>query len=103
MKDYARAFYKSKQWRETERAYMAYRHGICERCGRPARVVHHRTYIRPDNINDPSVTLDWGNLEALCMECHNREHSGGDVTRDGLAFNADGELVEVRRQESAGR
>ena len=99
MKDYARAFYLSRAWEQTRAAYMAYRHGICERCGRPARVVHHRRYITPENINDPSVTLDWANLEALCQECHNREHSAGAEVREGLAFTADGQLVETGRRE----
>lgn len=99
MKDYARAFYLSRAWEQTRAAYMAYRHGICERCGRPARVVHHRRYISPENINDPSVTLDWANLEALCQECHNREHSAGAEVREGLAFTADGQLVETGRRE----
>lgn len=97
MKDYARSFYKGKQWRETERAYMAYRHGICERCGKPARVVHHRVWLTPENIGDPYISLDWSNLEALCMECHNREHTAKGAVREGLAFNSDGELVEVDR------
>ena len=26
------------------------------------------------NINDISVTLCWDNLEALCQDCHNKEH-----------------------------
>lgn len=99
MKDYARAFYLSRAWEQTRAAYMAYRHGICERCGRPARIVHHREYIRPETINDPSVTLDWANLEALCQECHNREHSAGSEVREGLAFTADGQLVETGRRE----
>lgn len=99
MKDYARAFYLSRAWEQTRAAYMAYRHGICERCGRPARIVHHREYIRPETINDPSVTLDWANLEALCQECHNREHSAGAEVREGLAFTADGQLAETGRRE----
>lgn len=55
--------------------------GLCERClahGRytPAEIVHHKIYITPDNIGEPSITLDWNNLEAVCRSCHEAEHRG---------------------------
>lgn len=54
-------------------------HGLCERCLKngdlvPAKIVHHKIYLTPQNINDPRITLDYSNLEALCQDCHNREH-----------------------------
>ncbi len=78
MKDYARSFYTSKLWKSTQAAYMVGQHYICERCGIMARVVHHKKYITPQNIHDPAVTLDWANLEALCMDCHNAEHGSAE-------------------------
>jgi len=93
MKDYARSFYKSKAWRDTQAAYMSSKHYICERCGDMAKVVHHREYITPENINDPNITLSWSNLEALCQDCHNKEHSSAEVCAEGLSFNSKGELV----------
>ena len=80
MKPYARAFYKSAAWEACRRAYLKKVGGLCERClkeGRytPAEIVHHKCYITPENINDASVTLNPKNLEALCMEHHNREHT----------------------------
>ena len=98
-KDYARGFYNGSAWRRTQAAYMASRNGVCERCGGLARIVHHRRYITPQNIQDPSVTLDWANLEALCIDCHNAEHmSSGGVCAPGLAFDAAGNIVPVDRK-----
>jgi len=94
MKDYARSFYKSKAWESTQAAYMASQHYVCERCGNVARVVHHRTYINPKNINDPNIILDWANLEALCMDCHNKEHGTSPACADGLKFDVMGNIVK---------
>ena len=33
-----------------------------------------KSYLTPENILDPSVTLNFDNLEFLCHDCHNREH-----------------------------
>ena len=91
--DYAISFYNSKAWRSTQAAYMASQYHICENCGSAARIVHHREHITPENINDPETTLDWKNLQALCIDCHNAEHIGAAVCAEGLQFNSDGELV----------
>ena len=97
-KDYARGFYNSFAWRRTQAAYMASRCYVCERCGRPARIVHHKNYITPQNIHDPYVTLDWANLEALCIDCHNAEHISVGACAPGLRFNSEGELVPTAAQ-----
>ncbi len=93
MKEYARSFYKSKAWMKTQAAYMSSKNYICERCGGMAKIVHHKTYITPQNINDPNITLSWSNLEALCQDCHNKEHSSAGVCAEGLSFNSKGELI----------
>lgn len=97
MKDYAKGFYNSKAWRDTQAAYMASKHYICERCGKPARIVHHKTYITPQNIHDVNITLNWSNLEALCQDCHNKEHSSAEVCAEGLAFDSNGILIKSPR------
>lgn len=95
-KDYARSFYNSKAWRDTQAAYMESHNYVCERCGNVARIVHHIRYISPQNINDPNITLNWDNLCALCIDCHNAEHMGkGGACASGLRFNSDGELVPM--------
>lgn len=74
MKVWAKSFYLSAAWEHTRASYLVSQDYICERCGEPAKVVHHRKWLNEKNINDASVTLNWGNLEALCQECHNKEH-----------------------------
>lgn len=101
-KDYAENFYKSEAWEKCRAAFIVSRFGLCERCGRPGRIVHHKIYITPDNIDNPDITLNWDNLELLCQDCHNREHHSGDIVRDGLVFNADGELVEAPPHKISG-
>jgi 5-methylcytosine-specific restriction endonuclease McrA len=92
MKPWAKSFYKSKAWRQCRDAFFASRYGLCERCGKPGVIVHHKIKLTPSNINDPTVTLNWNNLELLCQDCHNKEH-GGSVTADGLEFDENGDLI----------
>lgn len=92
-KDYATSFYNSGAWKKTQAAYMMSQHYVCERCGNVARIVHHIKHITPANISDVHITLDWANLEALCMDCHNAEHMSVSACADGLRFNSKGELV----------
>jgi 5-methylcytosine-specific restriction protein A len=92
-REFAERFYKSKVWQDCRDAYFIYRYGLCERCGGPGKIVHHKVYLTPENINDPNITLSWSCLELICQDCHNKEHMGGDVTAEGLRFNEDGELV----------
>lgn len=83
MKPYAERFYKSPQWKKCRDAYMRSTGGLCEDCykeGRivPAEEVHHKIFITPQNINDPSITLNPGNLVALCRECHRKRHGASE-------------------------
>lgn len=93
MKDWAEAFYLSDVWRDTRDAYLLSRQNICERCGEPAKICHHKTWLTKNNINDVYITLSWDNLEALCQECHNKEHH---KKKSALrySFDADGNLIE---------
>lgn len=92
-KEWAEPFYKSKAWRKCRHAYFIYRHGLCERCGRPGDIVHHKIHLNPSNINNPNVTLNFDNLELLCIDCHNKEHSTKSPVADGLMFDEEGNLV----------
>ena len=99
-KDYARAFYDSPAWRRTREAYLQSKHYICEDCGGAASVVHHITYIKPWNVNNPEITLNWDNLKAVCEKCHAQEHAqdlkkrGGEARRNGVAFDEEGNLIK---------
>lgn len=65
---------------------------ICERCGEPAKICHHKIYLTRDNINNPYITLCWDNLEALCQDCHNKEHhKEGPKLR--YSFDEEGNIV----------
>lgn len=87
------AFYYSKAWRKLSRAFLLSKSYICERCGQPAELTHHKQHITQRNIHDPAVTLNPVNLEALCLNCHNTEHiSAGGTVAAGLAFDDNGEL-----------
>ena len=103
-KEWAKSFYSSKEWKECRVAYIDMVDGMCERClekekVNPGYIVHHKNHLTPDNINDPEVTLNFDELEYLCLDCHNEEHGVGsskEVTREGLIFNKHGELVEQK-------
>ncbi|MCM1122028.1 MAG: AAA family ATPase [Eubacterium sp.] len=100
-RDFARAFYDSQQWRKTSRAYLSSKNYICEDCGGAACIVHHIRHLAPWNINDPEITLDWGNLKAVCEKCHTEEHAKDDkafrgqpAKLNGIGFDEDGNAVE---------
>lgn len=98
MKDFAAAFYKSKAWKNCRATYMDSVGGLCEEClergiYRPAEIVHHVIEINPDNIQDPKVTLNWNNLEAVCRECHAEKH-GARARR--YAVDPQGKVVATR-------
>ena len=86
-------FYHSAAWRRLSRAFLLSRSYICERCGKPAEIAHHKQYITPGNLSDPAITLNADNLQALCLDCHNAEHFGAGVAvLKGLRFNENGDI-----------
>lgn len=74
MKQWARSFYLSAAWEQTRAAYLMSQDYICERCGEPAKIAHHKRWLNKNTINNADITLNWNNLEALCQDCHNKEH-----------------------------
>lgn len=99
-REFAEGFYRSRQWRETRRAYFESVHGLCERCMRAGvvkagEIVHHKVHLSPQNIGDPSVTLAFPNLELLCRDCHAKEHPEiyGRVAEQRVAFDENGNVV----------
>lgn len=79
MREFAKAFYKSKAWQNTREAYAASVGRLCERCQRAGvyragEIVHHKQELTPENISDPEVSLSWDNLELLCRDCHGKAH-----------------------------
>ena len=79
MKEFAYSFYNSKAWKRTRESYAKSQRNLCEICLskgllRPGEIVHHKVHLTPDNINDPTVTLSFDNLQCVCRECHAEIH-----------------------------
>ena len=96
-KPFARTFYTSRAWQKCRNEYAAYRGHLCEQCLRRnvlalGDIVHHKIELTPDNINDPSITLNFDNLELLCRQCHaerhdkKRKHRRYSIGPDGEIF-----------------
>lgn len=76
---WSQPFYSSYQWKKCRAAFISYKRGLCERCLKkgiltPGNHVHHKIFLTADNINDPSVTCNFDNLELLCEKCHEDLH-----------------------------
>lgn len=89
-------FYHTKTWQNCRQSYLV-THSLCERCLArglivPAKIVHHKTYLDDATVNIPELALNHDNLEALCMDCHNKEHHGDEIEQR-WNFNGEGELV----------
>ena len=96
---FAKWFYNSKEWLKVRAGYIESVNGLCERCLKKSRyvpgyIVHHKEYVKPENINDPNITLNWDNLEYLCTTCHQYEHFGKHIIREDVVFDDDGNLIE---------
>lgn len=86
MRSIEHEFYKSREWQRCRESYLQSVGYFCERCkakGKytPAKIVHHKTYLNEGNYKDPSVALNFDNLESLCQECHNKEHFADNYER----------------------
>ncbi len=97
-REFAKKFYKSKSWLKVREAVMQRDHYLCVRCGEVGQEVHHKEWIKPENINDPNITLNMNNLVTLCKDCHHKEHERNqftkhDVLEEGLMFDVDGNLI----------
>lgn len=95
-RQFAKAFYNSKEWKRV-RSYVLMRdHYRCQKCGRPAEEVHHKIHLNPVNIWDMNVSLNPDNLICLCKDCHFGEHRWNvDITGEGYEFDEFGQLVPM--------
>jgi 5-methylcytosine-specific restriction endonuclease McrA len=94
-KEFSKSFYNSKEWQGCREGYIKSVFGLCEKCKKPGDILHHKIILTPDNIDNPDITLNWNNLEYLCIECHNKAH-GRDysITREDLMFDSNGMLIK---------
>lgn len=70
---------------------------ICERCGEPASICHHRKYLNDQNVNDLSIALGFDNLECLCRDCHNKEHG---LKHSIILFDKSGSCSSVKKSST---
>lgn len=91
--EFAKAFYNSKEWKQCRAGYIASVFYLCEDCGKPGYIVHHKKPLTPENINDQRITLSWRNLKYVCKDCHEAEHHSSGSMRDGLVFDEEGNLI----------
>lgn len=81
MRNVSFPFYKSKQWRECRKAYLKTVSGLCEECKKrgilkSADIVHHKIVLDDEKARNPEIALNFSNLEAVCIDCHNKLHYG---------------------------
>jgi len=82
---FADQFYGSYAWQSCRKAYKEAKGRLCERCLAKGIInpgsrdnplqVHHKIHLTEDNLRDPSIALNWDNLELLCQQCHLEEHA----------------------------
>lgn len=101
-REFAKQFYNSREWKRCRAAYIARRRavdgGLCESCHeKPGYIVHHKTELNPDNINDPDIALGFNNLKYDCHVCHQKENArDGDVADlVRVEFDQDGNVVPL--------
>ncbi len=93
MKSIDHSFYTREAWKQVRLAYLKKKRFICERCGEPAKVVHHRVHLNADNIHDDTICYGDNNLEALCIRCHNIEHDTGNKHQKRFVWTSDGRCL----------
>lgn len=107
-REFAKRFYHSQAWIDCSEAYRKQKFRICEKCGEPGNIVHHKILLNEFNINDPNITLNFDNLELLCKKCHDKEdghflaarkkhnRNKAKVTAVGTMFDLDGNLIQKK-------
>lgn len=96
MRNVDKSFYNSKEWLRVRSSYLKSVNYLCEECLKEGVItaavhVHHKVHLNNINVNDPEIALSFNNLEAVCIECHNRLHSGANPRR--YKVDADGNVV----------
>lgn len=70
---------------------MDYVRGV-QRSGiiKSAVILHHITYINDNNYQNNNVFYNTDNVEALCQQCHNKEHF---ANKEEYKFDENGDLL----------
>jgi len=101
-REFSKKFYRSKAWQQCRASYIASVHGLCESCLKknivnPGYIVHHTVKITPENINDPSITLNHKLLRYDCLECHNADelNEHGFKSQARCMFDIEGNVIPL--------
>ena len=91
----AHPFYSYGKWLAVRDAYLHSKHYVCELCGQPAKYVHHKDPLQDeDYFVNYEKCYGFANLQALCMDCHNRQ-PGHFLDGKGKQLVADGYRVNM--------
>ena len=76
---FARPFYAGKEWKDCRKSFISEKKGLCEKClemglYNPGEIVHHLVKLTPENIGDPTISLNHANLQLLCRKHHGEAH-----------------------------
>lgn len=84
-------FYRQARWINLRKILLQERLNeegmlICDHCGKPIlhnydAILHHKTELTPQNINDPNIAYNPENLAFVHAKCHNEIHNrfGGRI------------------------
>jgi thymidine kinase len=89
-------FYDSKKWLKLSDKYKK-EHPLCERClaagiASVTEHVHHKIELTEETVDVPEIALNEDNLEALCFNCHQKEHHSLSEVDEALYFDENGNL-----------
>lgn len=95
MRSIPQEFYRSREWKLCRESYLQ-QHSLCELCLAkgiivPAEIVHHVVHLNENNYKNPEVALNFDNLQAVCLSCHNGIHFR-DNSPKRWEFNSEGDL-----------
>lgn len=90
-------FYRSKKWNKLKLFFYFKKNAKCEKCGRLLGKkefnVHHKIELTDENVDDPTISLNEGLLELLCIDCHNLEHNRFKKCEERVIFDVNGNVI----------
>lgn len=109
-KEWAKGFYNSDAWQMCRDGFIAERisvdGGMCQICHEmPGYIVHHKVHLTATNINDPSISLCWDNMEYVCKHCHDVLHGfcGTQTRQARVVFDSRGEAAPTPPRSAASK
>lgn len=99
--EFSKPFYNSKAWRDCRASFIAKRvavdGGMCMTCHKElGKIVHHKTWLTPENISNPMISLNHDNLKYDCQTCHNQEKESKEIEQPRYYFGENGEIILIK-------